>query len=84
VAELENALTVKDRMLTQSEQRQRELGKNLEQAKNSKDKLNSELSTQAALVADLQKRLETIICDLGRIPQLSENATTLAYKTGVV
>ena len=63
VAELENALTVKDRMLTQSEQRQQELGKNLEQAKNSKDKLNSELSTQAALVADLQKRLETFRAD---------------------
>jgi len=63
VAELENALTVKDRMLTQSEQRQQGLGKNLEQAKNSKDKLNSELSTQAALVADLQKRLETFRAD---------------------
>jgi chromosome segregation ATPase len=63
VAELENALTVKDRMLTQSEQRQQELGKNLEQAKNSKDKLTSELSTQAALVADLQKRLETFRAD---------------------
>jgi len=63
VAELENALTVKDRMLTQSEQRQQELGKNLEQAKNSKDKLNSELSTQAALVADLQKRLQAFGAD---------------------
>ena len=63
VAELENALAVKDRMLTQSEQRQQELGKNLEQAKNSKDKLNSILSTQAALVADLQKRLETFRAD---------------------
>jgi chromosome segregation ATPase len=50
-------------MLTQSEQRQQELGKNLEQAKNSKDKLNSELSTQADLVADLQKRLETFRAD---------------------
>ncbi len=47
----------------QSEQRQQELGKNLEQAKNSKDKLTSELSTQAALVADLQKRLQAIRAD---------------------
>ncbi len=63
VAELTNALTVKDRMLTQSEQRQQKLGKNLEQAKNSKDKLTSELSTQAALVADLQKRLQAFEAD---------------------
>ena len=94
VAELENALTVKDRMLTHSEQRQQELGKKLEQAKNSKDKLNSELSAQAVLVADLQKRLEAFRADqaaledeynksMKRTAQLQAQVQELKAKTSV-
>ena len=57
-ADLENALAVKDRQLAQREQRQQELEKKLAQVKDGKDKLDSEFAAQAALIADLQKRLQ--------------------------
>ena len=56
---LKNELSVKDQMLTQSQQRQQKLEKNLAQEKNNQYKLNSELSEQAALIIDLQNKLES-------------------------
>ena len=58
VNDLENALAAKDRVLAQSAQRLQEQEKNLVQLKDAKNKLDNEFSAQAALVADLQKRLQ--------------------------
>ena len=67
VADIKNALTVKDRLLTQSEQRQQELENKLAQEKDSKEKLGSELSMQAARVEDLQNKLESARADLSAL-----------------
>ena len=94
VAELKSELTVKDRLLMQHEQRQRDLEKDLAQAKNSKDKLNGELSAQAAQVADLQNKLETARADqaaltdkynksMKRTAQLQAQVQELKAKTSV-
>ena len=58
-AELKNTLSAQRDMLTQSEQRQQELKKDLEQTQNAKAQIDRELSEQSVLVADLQKKLET-------------------------
>jgi|GEM_PF-1225070 len=62
-ADLKNALAVKERLLTQREQRQQELEKKLAQVNDGKNKLDSEFAAQAALIADLQKRLQTSQAD---------------------
>ncbi len=62
-ADLENALAVKDRQISQSEQRQQELEKNLAQVKDGKNKLDGEFAAQAALISDLQKRLQASQAD---------------------
>jgi len=59
VAELKNALAVKERMLAQGALRQQELEEDIKQAKSGKVQLGSELSSQGALVADLQNKLQS-------------------------
>ena len=81
VAELENALAAKDRILAQSEQLRQEQEKNLAQLKDAKNKLDNEFSAQAALVADLQKKLQTSQTDqaemAGRVEEYRKAAALL-------
>jgi type II secretory pathway predicted ATPase ExeA/predicted nucleic acid-binding Zn-ribbon protein len=59
VAQLEAAVSERDRKLLQLEQRSGELEKALAKEKGAKDQMSVELSAPPATVADLQKRLET-------------------------
>ena len=58
VAELKHAVTIKDRIIDQKDQQQKQLERNLDQAQQLNDKLADDISQQKALVADLQKNLD--------------------------
>lgn len=58
VAEFENAMALKDKDLSATDQRFKELEKALAQEKTAKDQMGVELSSRQAAVADLQARLE--------------------------
>jgi type II secretory pathway predicted ATPase ExeA/predicted nuclease with TOPRIM domain len=78
-ADLETALVVKDRELTQRELQQQELEKNLAQVKDGKVKLDGEFAAQAALIADLQKRLQASQTDqAGLAGQVDESRQAAA------
>jgi type II secretory pathway predicted ATPase ExeA len=58
VAELENAMTLKDKDLLAADQRYKELEKALAQDKNVKDRLAGEFSSKEAAIAELQEKLK--------------------------
>jgi chromosome segregation ATPase len=58
VAELENNINTGDKVLPKLEQKLKELENTLNQEKNSNNRLMTDLSTKAALVLELQKKLE--------------------------
>lgn len=60
VSHLEAALSDREQKQLQLEQGVRELEKNLSQEKNSKEKLNTELSSREVMVAEMRKTLETL------------------------
>ena len=60
---LQNAQVVKVQTPQQAEIKPDAVKKNLNQEKNNNDKLNSELAARAALIADLQKRLQASHAD---------------------